>query len=437
MHWTLLIFYSLLIFSCSSTTMVDEEQNTITKTTETKDGNFKLVIEDEYEEQECEDDSISCDVLASWVYQAYVEGDYQGAVDEGKNAILCNCAVTNADEIYPYLIRAYKDLGEDSKATKAIERGLSYNPESIELIELAIWNAKSLNNPEEEISSLELLLSLKNRDEKPEVFEQLSEAYRKQKQYNNQIRILKEWLMLDPNNNKANEELKLAFQKTGRDEFEIDKERCDKNPDNFDFCFAYAENLMNARRYDESLKVLFDMDKRHIKNEKILKNIAKISLDNYDEDTALETYKKLIKINSSELSYFIQISQIYQDKEKYKEAHKWANKALKINSSDPNAIFNFAELLKNTAESCQEENLGLADKAVYQISYKYYIKAGKRGHKDSRNVVNWFKSNEKIILPTLEDWFLVSVEGDKLKPIEINPQKMCYSWIEQKVERIQ
>ena len=70
MRWTLLIFYSLLIFSCSSTTVVDEEQNTITKTTETKDGNFKLVIEDEYEEQECEDDSISCDVLASWVYQA-------------------------------------------------------------------------------------------------------------------------------------------------------------------------------------------------------------------------------------------------------------------------------------------------------------------------------------------------------------------------------
>ena len=79
----------------------------------------------------------------------------------------------------------------------------------------------------------------------------------------------------------------------------------------------------------------------------------------------------------------------------------------------------------------------MADKAVYQISYKYYIKAVKRGHKDSRNVVNWFKSNEKIILPTLEDWFLVSVEGNKLKPIEIDSQRLCYSWIEQKVERIQ
>ena len=128
---------------------------------------------------------------------------------------------------------------------------------------------------------------------------------------------------------------------------------------------------------------------------------------------------------------------VYQDKEKYKEAHKWANKALKIDSLNPDALFNFAELLKNTVESCQGENLDLSDKAVFEISFKYYMKAGKRGHKDAKNMVNWFKDNKKIILPTLEDWFLVSVEGEKLKPIEIDSQKLCYSWIEQKVERIQ
>ena len=42
MHWILLI-YSLLIFSCSSTTVVDEELNTITKTS--KAGNFELTVE--------------------------------------------------------------------------------------------------------------------------------------------------------------------------------------------------------------------------------------------------------------------------------------------------------------------------------------------------------------------------------------------------------
>ena len=433
MRWILLVFYSFLIFSCSSTTPVDEDLNTITKSTKSKDGNFEMVVESEYEEVECEDDSISCDVLVSWIYQAFVETDYQGTVDEARNAIACNCAVTHSDGIYSYLARAYVELGDNERAIKSIDKGLSYDSENIELIELAIWNAKSSNNPEEEISYLELLLSIKREIT---VFEQLSDTYRRQKQYNDQIRILKEWLKIDPNSNKANEELKLAFKKTGRDEFEIDKERCSKNPENFEFCFDYAENLMNARRFDESLEVLVDMEKRHSKNEKILKNIAEISLNNYDEDTALETYIKLIKINSSEISYFIEISRIYQDKEKYRDAHKWANKALKLDASSGEAIFNFAEVLKNSVESCSKDNLDLADKAVYEIAFKYYMRAYKKGHKESKSMINWFKDNKENVLPKLEDWFLVDVDGDKLKPIEIDSNKICYEWVEQTVERV-
>ena len=151
----LVILTSFLLFSCSTTTTVDEELNTITTTT--KNGNFGLTLEKDYEEQECEDDSISCDVLSSWVYQAFIEGDYQGTVDEAKNAISCNCAVTHADGIYSYLARGYIELGNNDKAIKSIEKGLSYNSENIELIELAIWNAQRLNNAADEISYLELL----------------------------------------------------------------------------------------------------------------------------------------------------------------------------------------------------------------------------------------------------------------------------------------
>mgnify|MGYP006149764849 CR=1 FL=1 len=92
--------------------------------------------------------------------------------------------------------------------------------ENIELIELAIWNSKRLKNTADEISYLELLLTIKNN---PDTYGKLAEVYRKEKMYNDQIRVLKEWLKIDPENNKPNEELKLAFKKTGRDEFEIDK----------------------------------------------------------------------------------------------------------------------------------------------------------------------------------------------------------------------
>ena len=232
---------------------------------------------------ECEEGAPPCDVLASWVYDAYISNEFDEVINEGKHAIACNCAVTHAEQIYPFLARAYVELGEDGKATKSIEKGLSYSSENLELIELAIWNSKRLKNTEEEISYLELLLTINNN---PKNYEKLSEVYRREKKYNDQIRVLKEWLKIDPDNNKPNEELKLAFKKTGRDEFEIDKDRCEKNPENFDYCFTYAENLINSKRFSESLSVMEAMKKRHPKNEKLLTTIGEVSISNYDIDNA-------------------------------------------------------------------------------------------------------------------------------------------------------
>ena len=177
------------------------------------------------------------------------------------------------------------------------------------------------------------------------------------------------------------------------------------------------------------------MKKRHPKSEKLLRSIGEVSISNYDIDNALETYKQLIKINSNEILYLLEISKIYQDKEKFGQAHKFAKKALKIDASEE-AIFNFAELLKNSVESCSKDALKLEDKAVYEISYRYYKQAYKKGNKESKSMINWFKENKSSVLPTLEDWFLVDNDNNELKPIEINPNNSCYSWVEQSVERV-
>ena len=417
---SLLLIISIFLYSCSPTVEVGGEDVVMDE-----------IVEGE-ETIECEQGAPPCDVLSSWVYDAYISNEYDEVVNEAKHAIACNCAVTHADQIYAFLARAYVELDQDNDAVKAIDKGLSYSGENIELIELAIWNSKRLKNVEDEISYLELLLTIKNDSN---TYEKLADVYRREKKYNEQIRVLKGWLKIDPDNDKPNQELKLAFKKTGRDEFEIDKQRCEKNPENFEFCFDYANNLINSKRFDEALIVMSDMKKRHPKNEKLLRNIAEVSVSNYDIDNALETYKQLVKINNDEILYLLEISKIYQDKEKFGQAHKFAKKALKIDTSSE-AIFNFAELLKNSVESCSKEALKLEDKAVYEISYRYYKQAYKKGNKESKNMINWFKENKNTVLPTLEDWFLIDNDNDELKPIEINPNNTCYSWVEQSVERV-
>ena len=418
----IVLFVSFFLFSCS--TSVENNSSDEFLYEEIRNENQNII--------ECEEGAPPCDVLSSWVYDAYISNEYDEVVNEAKHAIACNCAVTHADQIYAFLARAYIELEEDNNAIKAIEKGLSYSSENIELIELAIWNSNRLKDVDEQISYLELLLTIKND---PSTFEKLADVYRLEKKYNEQIRILKNWIKIDPNNNKPNEELKLAFKKTGRDEFEIDKDRCEKNSENFEFCYTYAENLINSKRFDEALMVMSDMKKKHPKNELLLRSIGEVSISNYDLDKALETYKQLVKINSDEILYLLEISKIYQDKEKFGQAHKFAKKALKIDASSE-SIYNFAELLKNSVESCSKEALKLEDKAVYEISFRYYKQAYKKGNKESKNMINWFKENKNTVLPTLEDWFLVDNENDDLKPVEINPNNSCYSWVEQSVERV-
>ena len=425
MRFILLLFYSLLVFSCS--TAVNESSVTV-KTesqTETSDLGYE-------EEIECEDDEIPCEALSLWVSESFDEGDFEEAINNANQAIACNCSVSNAAEIYSGLARSYAELDDNNKASNAIKKGLSYEPENIELIELAVWNANRLNQIDDEISNLELLLTI---DKSVDFFKRLSDVYRRERRYNDQVRIIKKWLKSFPNDTNANAELKLAYNKLGKDEFAIDKERCEKNPDNFDFCFTYSTSLANSARYQEALIQLNKMLKRYPSNEKLIKKTADVYLDNYNQNEALVLYKKLFKIKGS-IEYAMEISRIYQDMEKYGNAHKWGKKALNISNSNSEALFNYAQLFKNSVESCSEENLSLEDKAVYEISYRYYKQAYKKGNKESKNMINWFKENKNTVLPTLEDWFLIETDRNELKPIEINPKKTCYSWVEQSVDRI-
>ena len=434
----LLFLSSFLLYSCSSSLVVDESNNTITKTSSNKSGSFENAKVVSFEEKiECEEVDVPCEALSSFIGGAYSDGDFIDAIYYANQAIACNCAISNAGEIYGNLTRAYIEIEEDSKASEAIEKGLSYNPNNTDLIELAIWNAKRLNNINDEILYLEALLAIKKKSTTKGilVYKKLANVYRREGRYSEQIQVIKEWLKVDLNNTEANDELKLAFKKTGQDELGIDKERCNKNSENYKFCFEYAKNLVKAGRFEESIVILSDMEKKHPKNEELINKMAEVYLINYNQDKALVYYKKLVRINSKKTIYLLEISKIYQDKEKYGNAHKWAKKALRMDSNNGLLINNLAEVYKNSVESCSSETLALEDKAMYEIAYKYYLKAYKNGNKESKYMINYFKNNKKNVLPNIEDWFLIDEGSNELSPLEINPKKNCYTWVEEKVER--
>ena len=78
--------------------------------------NTNVVDSQDEEIIECEEGAPPCDVLSSWVYDAYISNEFDEVVNEARHAIACNCAVTHADQIYAFLARAYVELDEDNKA---------------------------------------------------------------------------------------------------------------------------------------------------------------------------------------------------------------------------------------------------------------------------------------------------------------------------------
>ena len=422
MRFVLLYFLTLIVFSCSSS--IESSVEIQNSSTDVYDINEKI---------ECEDEDIPCENLSIWASEYFEEEEYEDAIDGAKQAIACNCSVDYAADIFSVLTRAYVEIGDDSEASNAINKGLSYEPENIELVELAVWNSKRMDDKDAEIENLEFLITLDNSIDN---FKRLSDVYRKNRMYNDQVRIIKKWISIYPQDDIANQELKLAYNKLGKDELAIDKERCEKNPENFDYCFNYASSLAKAARFEDSLKEFIKMTKKFPSNEKLMLKTAEVYLDNYNEDEALILFKKLIRMKPDNINYVIELSKIYQDSEKFRDAHKWAKKALNISNTNATALLNYAKLFKNSVESCSGEELKLEDKAVYEIAYKYYRLAFKQGNKESKNMIEWFKSNKKSVLPTLEDWFLVDTQESQLRPIDINPDRSCYSWIEQSVDKI-
>ena len=78
-----------------------------------------------------------------------------------------------------YTTTVHQVPSETSTIQGAVDAAMQTNfIENIELIELAIWHAQQLNNAADEISYLELLLTIKREST---VFEKLAEAYRKEK----------------------------------------------------------------------------------------------------------------------------------------------------------------------------------------------------------------------------------------------------------------
>ena len=107
-----------------------------------------------------------------------------------------------------------------------------------------------------------------------EVLEDLSNVYRDQNVYEEQISIINIWLKYDPSNKNANAEKKAAFGVLGRDETDVDRERWESETSNVQYGLDYIRSLYDSGNLDKIIEVCNELLIYEKYNKKVLRSLG-------------------------------------------------------------------------------------------------------------------------------------------------------------------
>ena len=368
------------------------------------------------------DDCDPCDLLLNFASSNYQNRDWRAAVDNYNQLLGCNCGSVDPENTYKYMAYSYQQLNMPDSASYVFNQGLKYTPEDLELLKMAGENSGKLGKYEDQIYYFDKILSID--EENVEVIELLSDVYRDQGMYKDQVDIINLWLKYDPANKTANAEKKAAFSALGKDESEVDKERWESDPSNIQYGLAYIMSLQESGSDEKIIEVSNEILIYEKYNTNILRALGDAYLNLYKEDEALDAYNTLAKLAPTNFQVAIDISKILINKEKFQDAHEWAEKAVSMSGKDGAAIYQRAEVFYATAELCSGDPLSFWDKVVYEISWQDYKEAFNKGYSQARNRRDFLGEN---FLTSPADWFM-RPEGEKV----VVPKGECYSWISRK-----
>ncbi len=373
---------------------------------------------------EIADRNRECDLFLSFATTNYQNRDYSGAVKNYLDVINLGCGERNARQIYQWMGRSYIELGKLDSASYIFKQGLKYLPNDPVLLEVAAWNEGKLGNTDNQIYYYEKILEMDESN--TDVLSTLSDIYRDNERYQDQLNILNMWLKVDNTNKKAIGEKKAAYNALGKDESEVDKERWEKDPSNIVNGLEYVSSLLNNGSSEIAMDVLLELKSYDKYNKEILQNLGKIYLDLGDNESAMKIYEELFKLDKSNYSVAITISEILIDKEDYKTALDWAETGVKITGGNGVCLFQRAEVYFSAADACSGESLNFNDKLVYEMAYEDYEDAVKKGYYRAKVRRDFLKENS---ITTTGDWFML---GDEKVA---SPEGNCYNWINRSISK--
>ena len=363
----------------------------------------------------------------------WVKGDYDTVIELAYNHILCGCIDGDDEQVYLLYGQAYYNLGKPDSSTWAFSQGLKIIPDSEKLLDWAAQSSSkevkngNINKLDKQLYFLERLLEI--NPENISALERMSNAYKVNEMYEEQIVAIDQWLKIDPSNAKAINDKKKAFEKLGKDASEVDKERWTREPDNLEYGILYLKSLMSDENYELASDIAEEVLLYNDTNKRILKLVSDIYIKNLEDNKAAKYLEKLMQQSDIDTDYLIKLSNVYLNLDKYNKAYSISNQAITLGKNIGKAYFQRAEVLARAVDFYGSDEFDFCDRLIYDLASEDYNMAYKNGILNAKI----YNNNLKEFTTDVGDWFMIDEKFSKMSPDNLECSNIkgsdCYSFI--------
>ncbi len=371
-----------------------------------------------------------CERYLSFAYSYYQNQDWQRTIDNYRKMVDLGCEEDYANDIFRYYGRAYQQLAAENpayydSALFIYLKGEEYLPNDMFLHKNISYIYHMQGKSDLEIREYEKMVEL-NLDN-IELYRKLVKLCFSAERYDDVLWAIKEILRLNPNDEQAINDQLTAYAKLGKDITMIQKEQWEKNPDNVRYGLDYAAALSDQLQYDKAIEVYKKVAAIDPKNREAYENLGKLYYALDKNEKAIETYIHINKnILPRDLEVIQNIVKGYQLLFNFKEAYRWAEKAVEIGGSSL-AYKIRADLYYSAADYYTgDKQANFEDKLVYKLAYDDYRKALQMGNQSVKKRIDFLK---EYLIPSKEDWFMHKYDDTGAERKIFRPRGNNYNWI--------
>ena len=372
---------------------------------------------------------VRCPRLMSSAAEYYRNRDWKQTVKIYEEITTLDCDEWNPNfappqEIYQYYAIAYEQMGKFDSSEYILLDGLQKLPDNVELRKRLAYAYKKQGKNDQEIIEYERLVEMIPAD--ITVMNDLSKLYKENERYDDQIFILEKILDLDEANEIAQSELAMAFESSGRDPLDVYRKRYEDNLGNLSYGLDYAERLTQADKYEDAIPILNNLIRQDPSSKLAYRKLAEANKAVDDLAAAAEAYEELFKIDPRDGRIAIEISDIYLENDDYRQAIKWADKAVSLDNKTGEGLGQKGKVYYYGWDNFRQNPFTNDDRLIAKLAYDYFVKAEKKGYRGFSKST-WLKENEKDILYGKAQWFMAE---DKVKRNRsISATTSDYDWV--------